>query len=212
MRFHVGNVPGTGAGPSEADGWHRIHSPGSCAGYFLAGLAGILFFAVLFLWLIVVSFLTTPSPTGSVEETAPGIVVLLAVLLHVPLHELLHAAWHPRWGLSPQTVLVVWPARLHFGVYYDGCMTRRRWLAMRLAPLVFLSFLPAALLTVSHLAPLPFAVQIFLQVVLLANSIGSGADLIAVLWVLRQVAPGGQICFVEGKAYWRRPSPVCSRA
>jgi hypothetical protein len=132
--------------------------------------------------------------------------MLLALLLFIPLHELLHAIWHPQLGLSPRTVLVIWLKRLRFGVYYEGCMTRRRWLSMRLAPLLVLSVLPAGLLALFHLFPVSFALETFLQVLILVNGIGSGGDVVAVIWVLRQVPSGSQICFYGGKAYWRLAS------
>jgi hypothetical protein len=127
----------------------------------------------------------------------------MALLLYIPLHELLHAIWHPKLGLSPQTVLVVWPKRLRFGVYYEGCMGRGRWLAMRLAPLVGLSVLPVGLLTLFHAVRVAFAWEVFLQVLMLVNGIGSGGDVVAAAWVLFQVPLKARICFCDGKAYWR---------
>jgi hypothetical protein len=131
----------------------------------------------------------------------------LALLLYIPLHELLHAIWHPQLGLSPQTVMVIWPRKLRFGVYYEGCMTRRRWLIMRLAPFIVLVVIPAGLLTLVQYVPVPFALETFLQIMMLVNGIGSGGDLVAVVWVLRQVPPKTQICFWGGKAYWRSAPP-----
>jgi hypothetical protein len=125
------------------------------------------------------------------------------LLLFIPLHELLHAVWHPQLGLSCRTVLVIWPRKLRFGVYFKGCMTRRRWLVMRLAPLVVLSVIPAVLLTLFYGYPVSYALEVFLQVLLLVNGIGSGGDIVAVIWVLRQVPSESQICFYGGKAYWR---------
>ena len=81
-------------------------------------------------------------------------------------------------------------------------MTRTRWLMMRLVPFLFLSVVPTGILTVSHFVPLPYAIQVFLQVLLLVNGIGSGGDIAAVFYVLRQVPASAQICFLEGRAYW----------
>lgn len=140
---------------------------------------------------------------AAAEVATPWGAVIAALLLFIPLHELLHAAWHPELGKSTQTVLIVWPAKLRFGVYYDGCMSRRRWLLMRLAPLAFLSVGPVGLLTLFQYVPVPFGLEVFLQVLMLVNGIGSGGDLVAVVWVLFQVPSGAQICFRGGKAYWR---------
>jgi hypothetical protein len=74
---------------------------------------------------------------------------------------------------------------------------------MRLAPLVCLSVVPLVSLTLFKVVPASFALEIFLQVLVLVNMVGSGGDVIAVIWVLRQVPAQGEICFRSGKAYWR---------
>lgn len=206
MRFRFGHLPSDQREPSvEEEGWHRIHSPGSRISYLLAGLIGLAFPNALCAWLSAVSLIAARNGAGevNVETPAPWGAVLLALLLLIPAHELLHVMGHPRWGLSPQTVMVIWPTKLRFGVYYAGCMTRRRWLVMRMAPLVCLSVVPAGLLTFFQYLPASFALNVFLQVLMLVNGIGSGWDLLAVIWVLFQVPARAQICFCSGKAYWR---------
>ncbi len=205
MRLSLGNVPDNQGEPPESEEWHRIHSPSSRLGYLLAGLAGLAFPFVLIGWLIVVSLLAGGTEAQDVAANAPTPrgAELLALLLYIPLHELLHAVWHPQLGLSSRTVLVIWPKRLRFGVYFEGCMTRRRWLVMRMAPLMVLSIIPAVLLAFFNFFPVSFALEIFLQVLLLVNGIGSGGDIVAVIWVLRQVPSKTQICFFGGKAYWK---------
>lgn len=205
MRLHFGDLPQSRGDKPKIEGWHRIRSPSSRLGYLLAGLIGFVFPNLLCAWLIIVSVL---ADSGESVETpmvpaTPWGAVLLALLLFIPLHELFHALWHPRWGCTPQTVLVIWPAKLRFGVYYEGCMTRRRWLMMRIAPLFVLSVIPAGLLAVFYWVPVAFALYVFLQVMMLVNGIGSGGDIVAVAWVLFQVPSGVQICFYQGKAYWR---------
>ena len=192
-----------------AEGLTRIHSPSTRLGYLLAGLVGLALPAVLFVGLVAISFYSLARGGGAqaappaVDPPTPWGAVILALLLFIPLHELVHALVHPGLGLSPRTVVVLWPAKLRFGVYYEGCMSRRRWLVMRLAPLACLSVIPVLLLTVFKVVPASFAVEIFLQVLVLVNAVGSGGDLVAAVWVLAQVPAGGQICFRGGKAYWR---------
>jgi hypothetical protein len=203
VRLQIGDLSREQAGEDVPEGWHRIHSPGSRLAFLLAGLVGFFFVVVLFLWLVVISFLAVQWGVEALEDTTtPWGAVILALLLCIPLHELLHALWHPRQGFSPQTVAVLWPARLRFGVYYEGCMARQRWLLMRLAPFLFLSVVPAGILTVAHFVPLSYAIQVFLQVLLLVNGIGSGGDIVAVIYVLRQVPASARMCFLEGRAYW----------
>ena len=205
MRVQLGNVPGGQAELSVEQGWHRIHSPSSRLGFALAGVIGLLIPFVICAWLSAAEALVVRIKVGGsgVEEPGSGGAVVLALLLFIPLHELLHLIWHPRMGLSPRTVVVVWPTRLRFGVYYEGCMTRRRWLLMRLAPLFFLTLAPMGLLTLFRFVLPSFALDIFLEVLFLVNGIGSGGDVVAAIWVLRQVPAGAQVCFQGGKAYWR---------
>lgn len=205
----MGSLPEDQGGPPEADAWHRIQSPSARFGYLLAGVLGLLFPLVVCGWSIIVSMLPGQGEGGaaSVVPSTPWGAVVLALLLYIPMHELLHAIWHPQLGLSPQTVMVIWPRKLRFGVYYEGCMARRRWLMMRLAPLVVLVVIPTALLTLFYYVPVPFALETFLQIMMLVNGIGSGADVVAVIWVLFQVPPSAQICFCGGKAYWGPVSP-----
>jgi hypothetical protein len=137
------------------------------------------------------------------ESATPWVAVVFVLVVYIPLHEALHLLGQPGWGRSDQSVIVLWPARLRFGVYYEGCMSRRRWLAMRLAPAIVLSVLPAVLLALTRLWPLNVELEIGLQVLMLVNALGSGGDLIAALLVLRQVPPAGQLCFRARRAYWR---------
>lgn len=206
LRIRRGDLTTTGQGePLPEEGWHRIHSPGSRLGYLLAGLIGLAFPNVLCAWLSAVSVFGRGNglPARSAEHPTPWGAVVLALALLVPMHELIHAVWHPRWGLSPQTVMVIWPKHLRFGVYYEGCMTRVRWIVMRIAPLLCLSVLPVGLLTLFQYVPASYNLNVFLQVLMVVNGIGSGGDLVAVAWVLFQVPAGSQICFRSGKAYWR---------
>jgi hypothetical protein len=205
VRIHFGTLPAGQNEPAAEDGLTRIHSPGSRLGYLLAGLVGLALPMVLIVWLIAVSLLSAPVGAGDVgaETPVPWGAVILALVLVIPLHELVHAVLHPGFGLSPQTVMVIWPTKLRFGVYYEGCMTRGRWLAMRLAPLVCLSVVPVMLLTLFEVVPASFALETFLQVLMLVSGIGSGGDVIAVIWVLFQVPARADICFCSGRAYWR---------
>lgn len=209
MRLHLGNLPENQERPPEVERWQRIRSPSLRLSYLFAGLIGLVIPNVLCVWLVIVSVLAGRSEGGEavVDTSTPWGVVVMALLLFIPLHELLHAIWHPQLGLSSQTVMVIWPAKLRFGVYYEGCMTRRRWLMMRLAPLMLLSVIPMGLLGLFHYVPVAFALETFLQVLMLVNGIGSGGDVVAVIWVLFQVPSKAQICFCGGKAYWKSGPP-----
>lgn len=202
MRFVLGHAAIEAEDTPPPEGWRRIDSPRPWVSYVLAGLAGLGLVNTLFCVLIAMSVVTTDYDLSDTESPTPWGAVILALLIYIPLHEFLHAAGHPGFGLSPQTVMVVWPARLRFGVYYDGCMSRRQWLRMRATPLVWLSLLPAGLLVVSYLVPMANPWLVFLQVLMLVNGLGAGGDAVAMILVRRQVPPSAQMCFLGGKAYW----------
>jgi hypothetical protein len=82
-------------------------------------------------------------------------------------------------------------------------MSRRRWLAMRLAPLVMLSVLPACVLALLQVQPLSPDVEVGLSVLMVVNALGSGGDVIAAILVVAQVPPAARLCFRAGRAYWQ---------
>jgi hypothetical protein len=205
LKFHFGKLSWEQVEPPIEEGWNRIQSPSLRLGYGLAILIGLVVIFLLFMWLVAVSLFTSGSGIGTADGggPVPWAAVIAALLLSIPAHELIHALWLPHMGLSPQSVMIIWPKKLWIGVYYDGCMTRGRWLMMRMAPFVCLTLFTVGLLTLFEFIPAPHALVVFLQLLFLINGIGSGGDLVAIIWVLFQVPTKTQICFHSGKAYWR---------
>ena len=215
MRIHFGNVPEIADVQPEAEGLHNIRGPKASVGYLLAGLTGFLLLIMPIMGLcLILSFfaLSSTETTSRLHPPAPWGAVLLALLVYVPLHELLHLVWHPRLGLSNQSVLVIWPTKLRFGVYYEGCMSRTRWLLMRIAPFVVLSLVPAGLSAIFQNVPFNHTIKTFFEVLLVVNGVGSGGDVIAMILVLFQVPPSALLCFRGGRAYWKPISAVDNNA
>lgn len=203
MRVHFGDFSRVEEGTPETQGWRAIRSPSTRLVYWLAALAGLGLLGGLCMGLGLWSLALGDLGLATAEDSAtPWGTILGVLVVYIPLHELLHLLGQPEWGRSSRSVVVIWPARLRFGVYYEGCMSRRRWLVMRLAPLIVLSVLPAGLLALMQLWPLSVAAEIGLQVLMLVNTLGSGGDVIAALLVVSQVPPMGRLCFQEGRAYW----------
>lgn len=203
MRIYLNRVPETKGFQPAAQGWHAIRQPGASLSHALAGLVGLAIPFGLCVGLSMLSYLARGDQAADTasNSAADWAAVGLVLLIFIPLHEWLHMTLHPDGGRSDRTCLVIWPGKLHFGVYYEGCMSRTRWLAMRAAPLLALTLLPACVLAAWRAMPSTFSV--FLQVLMLVNGIGSGGDVVAMLLILFQLPASAHICFRGGRAYWR---------
>ncbi len=209
MRLQIGDVPSAGQPSPEIDGFIRIAGPSSRSAHFTAALVGIALLTVL-LALIIGAALLAPDPFGDpfADEPAPWAVIAVTLVLAVPVHELLHALFYPDGGFSRATFFVIWPRKLRFGVYFEGQMTRRRWLVMRLAPVVILSIAPTFLMMAVRGVARSYAVETALAILILINALGSGGDVLGAAWVLRNVPAGATLAFRGGKAYRRAAEGV----
>jgi hypothetical protein len=207
MRFQIGNLTAVDPSPPEGEGWTRLVSPSSPTAHLLAWLIGIATLVALLAVVITSSLITLPAtfPPSDAEGATPWLAVVLTLLLSVPAHELVHAVFYPDHGLSPATLLVVWPGKLLVGVSYEGHISRSRWLMMRLAPFALLSVVPTILLAATSRVPRSFAAETSLSLLLLVNSLGSGGDILAAAWVFLKVPRGSALAFKAGYAYWRPP-------
>lgn len=207
MKVRFGSLPDDASGPPEAAGWQRLRGGPADPrlGAALIVLTALAVTCAQFTLLIGIAILAAPwaPPPPETYPPTPWLAIALTALLSIPAHELLHLLWHPGGGLSDRSLLVLWPAKLQFGVYYEGCMSRRRWLAMRAVPFLVLSALPTAALAALTNVPMDDTLRACLSILALVNSVGSAADLLAMIVVLRQVPPGGELNFQRGKAYWQ---------
>jgi hypothetical protein len=203
MRIQWGSPPVTPAPVEEIQIGRSIRQPGKWVSTILASLAGFILLAIPVLGLMVYSFLhERPQEVLSAGDGAGmWIAVFLAFFLCIPVHELLHAVLYPDFGRSDSTVLFVAWRKLQFGVYYEGCISRTRWLAMRLFPILGLTILPL-IAWLAAIDGLTTSLETFLMVLVITNSVGSGGDLVAALIVLLQVPATGMLNFYRGRAYW----------
>lgn len=144
-----------------------------------------------------------PYPDASQDETVPWWIVFPVFMVCIVVHEVLHLAFHPQGGCSDQSMLLIWPRRFQFGVYYAGFMPRSRWLVMRLAPLIGLTLIPTLLLLLVYPIELSLFWQQFVVLGVLVNGLGAGSDVVASIIVARQVPSQAEIGIWHGRACWR---------
>jgi hypothetical protein len=206
MRLQMGEMARKKEPSPPPEGWQAIESRILKGGYWLAALIGLVvmtgLWVALGIWNSLVNTREGLATAGMSQH--PWLIMAIVLILFIPLHEAIHLLGQPGWGLSPRSVMVLWPAKLRFGVYYDGIMSRRRWLAMRLAPLVILSVLPIVVLGLMQFFNQVADLEISLSILIILNSLGSGADVLAVLAVLLQVPHRGRLLFQDGRGYWQK--------
>lgn len=189
--------------------WHLIQQPQPVLGSAISILVGLGLPSIPFLLLGLEAWLIPQVETNQTQtETIPWWIVFPVLLVCVVVHELLHLVWHPGWGLSSQSLVLIWPRRLQLGVYYKEFMPRARWLVMRISPLVGLTLLPTLVLLVVYPFEMSFFWEQFIVLVILVNSVGAGGDLVASVIVARQVPRGGEIGIWNGRACWRWEKPL----
>lgn len=205
MRIHFGEVPPRASSASDPLGWALVTGPSAAASRVLPWILGLAMLFALITPAVIRSFLAgIPADSENGATLAfPWTAVVVVIFLFVPAHELLHAAFLPDFGLSDATTFVIWPRGLRFGVFYEGSLSRARWLFMRSAPFLFLAVLPALGLVVLPGDPSTFTLETCLSLSVLLNSVGSGGDLVAVLWVASRLPTGSRLLFHGGRAYWR---------
>lgn len=192
MRFRIGAIPESPDFTPDAS-WHPLREPSPRQVQLLAWPIGLLAAGgLVLLWQLL-----TPPP--AIQLPASLIKFLLTFGGIIVVHELIHAAIHPGAGCSRQSILGVWPARLIFYAHYDGELTRNRFVAILLLPLLCLSAVPLVVAAVAQLS-LPG-----LAFVSVFNAFLACGDLLGAGLVLCQV-PARTIVRNQGwKTYWRTP-------
>ncbi|MBP7050042.1 MAG: DUF3267 domain-containing protein [Phycisphaerae bacterium] len=143
------------------------------------------------LWLAI-----TPLQVGDVTSalSLSGLVVSFAGM--VVVHELLHVVVHPMSGRSPDSIVGFGPSIGFYG-HYGGEMTRNRFVAILLAPLVVISFVPLLVAAVAQVA------SGWAAFVSAFNAFLACADILDAGLVLFQI-PATAIVRQQGwRTYWR---------
>ncbi len=145
---------------------------------------------VAVLWLVI-----TPLQVQDVTSTMslPAFLVLFAGI--VVVHELLHVVVHPRSGRSPHSIVGFGPSIGFYG-HYGGEMTRNRFVAILLMPVVVISLVPLLVAAVARVATGWVA---FISVF---NAFCAGTDILLAGLVLFRTPPAAIVRQQGWRTYW----------
>lgn len=189
MRFHLGAIPSSPDFVPDAP-WRRLHESSLGLQNLVALPIGVAAAAIVGgLW-----FLLTPLRDVAHAMSLPALLLSLAGT--VVVHEFLHALVHPMAGRSPQSV-VGFGHGVGFYGHYCGDMSRNRFLAILLTPLVVISIVP---LLVSAAAQVSSGWVAFVSVF---NAFGACADMLLAGLVLFRVPARGIVRQQGWRTYWR---------
>ncbi len=189
MRFHLGAIPETSDFSPDA-AWRSLREPTPWVMQFLALPVGIVVcIAVGAGWLYLAPFRELPFDSPS--------LLLGAMLVMIPIHEVLHAIVHPGSGSSGDSILGFWPSRMLFYAHYSGELTRARFIAILLMPLLVISLLPLLVCAVmGHSSGLLALISAF-------NALCACGDIFAVGLLLSQIPVDARVRNQGYRTYWR---------
>ena len=189
MRFHIGAFPEAPDFSPDAT-WTPLREPTTWGMQLYAFPLGALACVVVsVLWIIL-------TPLKAVWFDSPG-TALLAWGLSIPIHELIHAAVQPCAGRSANSVLGVWPSRLVFYAHYLGELSRARFIAILVMPLLIISFVPLIACAIGGLT------SPFLAFMSILNAFSACGDMFAVGLLLYQVPPGAILRNQGWRTFWK---------
>ena len=195
MKFKFGPTPESEEFNPEADGWVIVREPGPGKVQLVAFPIAILFcFALVYAYHRLVGLHTLPQPLW---KFTPHLMVIGMIIAAV--HELIHGVFTPGCGLSNRTSYGIWPRKFIFYVFYDGEITKYRFLLIQLAPFLILSVLPFSMELIMHWGALPIWVLTFF------NTLLSLGDLVGAPITMFQIPKGATVRLNGWWTYWRQP-------
>lgn len=190
MRFHFGAIPSSPDFVPDAS-WRSLREPSPWLEKLVVlpiSVAAAVIVAGL--W-----FLVTP-----VQDVRPAMSLRDFLLLFagiVVVHELIHALVHPMAGRSAHSILGFWPAGCFFYANYDGELSRNRFVAVLLMPLLIMSIVP---LLVSAIAQVSSEWVAFVSTF---HAFLAGGDILPAGLVLFQIPATGIVRQKSWRTYWR---------
>ncbi len=197
MRLHIGAVPEDTSFYPEEEGWSAAIKFGPVK----MQLLGLPELAVIFL--VVGGILRFISPRWFYPANLW--IGLLILVLTVPIHELIHALFTPRMGMSDDTLLGIWPAKLLVYAYYSGPISRNRFVLTGVAPFCILTILPIIVVALLRSFSASESLLSTISFLALLNGALSYGDITNLLFVRQQIPPSAVTRFNGWRVYWKNP-------
>lgn len=190
MRFHIGPIPESPDFiPDET--WKALREPSPWIFQLLALPIGIgSGLLILFLW-----WYLTPLSAGNGDMSLS--IFLLNFAGIVIVHELIHALIHPGNGRHHASILGLWPTKILFYAHYDGKLSRDRFIAILLMPLLVISVLPLLILAITQTA------SGWLAFISSFNALLACGDILAAGMIWAQIPANATVRNQGWKTYWQ---------
>ena len=199
MRLHFGAIPSSPDFAPDAL-WKPLRQPSPWMELLVALPIGIVAAVVVaVLWLAI-----TPLQVQDVTSTMSLPAFLVSFAGIVVVHELLHAAVHPMSGRSPHSTVGFWPWGMLFYAHYDGEVTRNRFLAILLMPLVVISLVPLLVAAVAQVA------SGWVAFISAFNAFCACADILLAGLVLFRTPASAIVRDQGGRFYWREQETLAA--
>ena len=196
MRFHLGEIPDSPDFiPDES--WQLCEDKSlSVWAWQLKALPIAIFnmAIILLAWFLLIDLrsllqnISFPLPVGIY---LPCLIGILAI------HELIHAAAHPKAGMSKRTTIGFWPSRMFLYAFYDGELTRERFLVILALPLIILSILPILIASILDIN------KFILVYITTLNAFLACGDMLAISETLK-IPAGAIIRNKKFDTHWKR--------
>ena len=194
MRFHIGQPPATPDFTPKEDGWTPLREPSPWVINLIATPTGFLAAALIAMsWGVNDLHIEVGSSSFFLVWIAAALLIGLPALFVV--HELIHAVAYPSFGLTPSTMIFVWPSKLLIIAATFDALRRNRLLLVYILPLLLISILPLIVCR-------SFGIDsLFLMIASTVNALIAGGDIFCFFLILFQV-PRHAMVRNQGPATW----------
>ena len=200
MKFRLGPLPDDPDFRPEEGGWRKLKEPPFGLLLLLALPTSVLIGGgVLLVWVLLARVHGIDGTTQIFLTPWTLLGSLAGLLALVVAHELAHAVVLPRGGLTSATTLGFWPQTVTPYVSYRGELSRNRYVAVGLMPLLLLSAVPLLVCLLSGWIPLS------LVALSIVNALVSSGDLIGAVLLVSQTPRSAVVRNKGLETWWRVP-------